>query len=192
MNSEATDRTPLNRKERERVANMLKGPNAVADLTFLEVRNAVARAKRSDRDRGGRQRLIGANVGAMCGQLLYWEGKGEADDFWIHKTANDWMTTDAPLTKRMLKTAERVAMEEGLIEVVPGKRPGDKQNTVWYRLNMWELARVVVASELENIEFRLEHEGRKNVRDNPEQAETRVGGGARRPEFARGAEALRI
>lgn len=165
MYSEATDRTMLNREERERVANMLKGPKAVADLNLMEVRNAVARAKRSDRDLGNRQRLIGANVGAMCGQLLYWDGKGEADDFWIHKTASDWMTADASLTKRMLKTAERVAMEEGLIQVVVGKRPGDRQNTVWYRLNMWELARVVVASQLENIGFRLEHEGRKNFRD---------------------------
>lgn len=153
--------TDVDHKTRdERVATgILRG------LDPFTMQDAVARAKRTKLDCGGRQRRIGAHVGQMCRQLLFWEGKGELEDAWIHKTAREWEESEAALTKRMLKTAERVAMEEGLIEVEDGRRPGDQQQTKFYRLNLWALARVVVVSELENVTNRLEHEGRKTRRD---------------------------
>lgn len=146
-------------QDRNAAVNVLKGINA------FEVQDAIARAKRSKLDRGGRQWRIGAHVGMMCRQLLFWEQKGELADFWIHKTAREWLTADASFTPRMLRTAEKVAVEEGLMEIEVGWRPGDRQRTKFYRLNLWEVVRVVVVSELENIEDLLKHEGRKNRRD---------------------------
>lgn len=148
-----------NQKNRGAVASVLKAVNP------FEMQDAIARAKRSKLDSAGRQRRIGAHVGMMVRQLLFWEQKGELEDYWIHKTAREWSTADASFTTRMLRTAERLAVEEGLMEVKGGFRPGDRQRTKFYRLNLWEVARVFVATELENIEQLLKHEGRKYRRD---------------------------
>lgn len=157
-----TDSVPAlnnNNQHRSVAASVLEG------LDPFTKQDAISRAKRTNLDRGGRQRRIGAHVGMMVRQLLYWEQKGQLPDYWIHKTAREWLTADASFTKRMLRTAERVAVEEGLMEVEEGRRPGDRQQTKFYRLNLWEVTRVVVASELENIESLLKHEGRKSWRD---------------------------
>ena len=58
-------RTTLSRKERVRMANMLRGKNTVAGLTLLEVRRAITQAARSRKteethpDRAPRQYKLG-------------------------------------------------------------------------------------------------------------------------------------
>jgi len=129
---------------RDRATGILKGINAIA------VEDAIARAPRGRKDNAGKQWTMGANVGKMVRQLLFWDGKGEADDDRIHRTATDWFTSEAGLTERQLRTAKRIAAEEGLVEITVGRRPSDGQKVNFYRLDVWRVAQVVVQSELEN------------------------------------------
>jgi hypothetical protein len=145
--------------QREGAKSILNGMNAIA------TEDAIARAKRSGTDAADRQWTMGPNVGKMVRQLVFWDGKGSDDDDRIHKTAREWFQSEAGLTERQLRTARRIAVEEGLVEVTVGRRPSDGQKVNFYRLNMWQTARVVVESELENTNRKLAHEGRKRVRD---------------------------
>jgi hypothetical protein len=129
----------------------------------LRVQEAITRAYRSEstttKDGTVRRYRIGAHVAAMCCQLLHWEGRGEVQGDWIHKTGFDWEHSEAGLTPSKLRTARRIAWEEGIIEEEPGMRR-DKRATVMYRLDVWRLAQIVVESELENAARLLASEGR--------------------------------
>lgn len=129
------------------------------------VRKAVARAPRQEKDAADRQRKIGKNVASLVAQLVFWEGKGEGRDNWVHKTAADWELAEDALTYWMLRTARQVAVEEGLLEYKQGLRPGDRRPTGHYRLNLLEVARVVAQSELETTKQLLKREGRSSQRD---------------------------
>lgn len=135
------------------------------DMKVLEVQEAVTRAPRSETDQAGKQHRIGAHVSAMVRQLLFWEGKGEAEGGWIYKSALDWEQADAALTASKLRTARRVAVEEGLWEERQQLRPGDQRPTVYYRLDMLRVAEVVVFSELQNTHRLLQRERRGGERE---------------------------
>lgn len=155
---------PETQEEREIATEVLtKNADAIA------IEDAISRAPRSRPDAADRIWRIGAHVGKMCRQLVFWEGKGQDDDNRVHKTAREWFESEAGLTRVQLRTATRIAVEENLLEVEQGKRPSDQQTTVYYRLNMWTVARLVVASEVENTERLLEREGRKRRRDELEE-----------------------
>lgn len=124
---------------------------------LLEVQNTVAGAKRTKRGNDGRQLELGANVARLVTQLLYWEGRGEAQGNWIHKSSSEWRR-EVGLNVRKLGTARRVAEEEGLIEQRQALRSSDRRQTIYYRLNVWHLARVVVDSKLAATNRRLKTE----------------------------------
>lgn len=150
--------TRLSPEGRALAADMLK------DVTnALAIEDAISRAPRSKPDAGDRTWKIGAHVGKMCRQLVFWEGKGEDPDYRVHKTAREW-EAEAGLTRKQLRTATRIAVEEGLLEVELDYR-SDGRMTNYYRLNMWEATRKVVDSELDNTNRRLERERRKHQRD---------------------------
>jgi hypothetical protein len=158
--AQARDRR-ARKKERREVVSVLKG------MKVLAVQEAITRAPRSEKvtTKDGRVRVlrIGAHVAAMCRQLLYWEGKGEASSDWVHKTAAEWEASDAALTAAKLRTARRVGhKEERLWEEKEGLRPGDHRPTVYYRLDVWRMAQVVVASEIANTKWLLARERRKS------------------------------
>jgi hypothetical protein len=134
-------------------------------MTLVDVRKAVARAPRRKLDGANRQRRMGGNVATFVVQLLTWEDSGELEDYWIHKTRREWFESEAALTESMVKTARKTADEERLVKHEKIYRPGDRRPTTKYRVDMWELARVVNRSELENVARLLEHEGRKRERD---------------------------
>ena len=146
------------RSQRRQALTILNGMNA------LRVQEAITRAYRSKRtatkEGGVRRYRIGAHVAAMCRQLLHWDGRGEAQGDWVHKTGFEWEHSEAGLTRSKLRTARRIAREEGLIEENPGTRR-DQRATVFYRLDVWKLAEVVVQSELENARKLLASEGRE-------------------------------
>ena len=131
----------------------------------FRVESAISRAPRKRLDAAGRQLEIGGNVAAMVKELLFLDGKGEDPDGFIHKTAREWRECDAALTKRKVKTAEQVGLGEELWKIEHGVRPSDGRETVYYRLNMWEVCRVVVRSELEHIKGKLNINRRPNERD---------------------------
>jgi len=146
-------------EQRALVTGVLRG------MDPFRVESAISRAPRKKLDAAGRQLEIGGNVAAMVKELLFLDGKGEDPDGFIHKTAREWRECDAALTKRKLKTAEQVGQGEGLWEIEHRMRPSDGRETVFYRLNMWEVCRVVVRSELEHIEDKLEINRRPKERD---------------------------
>jgi hypothetical protein len=148
----------LPEKERLELVRRLKEAGA------LTVETAIARSERSTLDKAGRQWGLRRNIGIMIRQLIFWDEKGEVGGGWIHKTAREW-EREAGLTRAMLRTARKRAVEEGLIERKPGHRPGDRQNTVFYRLRVLEVSRRVVVSELENVRAELSRERRKQARD---------------------------
>jgi len=147
------------------LTNMLRGKTAMAGLDLVEVKKAIARAPRKERDAANKQRRMGGNVASFMVQLLTWEGSGELDDYYIHRTKREWFESEAALTESMVKTARTTADEEGLVEFETGYRPRDRRPTTLYRVNMWELAKLVNRSELENTERLLKHETRKRERD---------------------------
>lgn len=148
----------LEGEQRRWARGILRGLNA------LQIEDSIARAERREPDAAGRTWRIGAHVGKMCRQLVYWEDKSEDPDYRVHKTAREWFESEAGLTRRQLRTATRIAIEEGLFTVEPGYR-SDRRQTNYYRLNMWNLSRTVITSDLRNIERLLEREGRKYRRD---------------------------
>lgn len=150
--------------DRRRLHEMMVGPRAVAGLNLPKVEDAIARAPRRRLDAAGKQRRIGPKVAKMVKKLLMLEGKGEMPDFWVHKTRREWTTDEVPLTMGELRTARRVAGEEGLFEEKDGFRPSDGQRTTFYRLDMWAVARVVMRSELERYRGLLECERRPTQR----------------------------
>jgi hypothetical protein len=133
-------------------------------MDLFRVESAISRAPRKKLDAAGRQLEIGGNVAAMVKELLFLDGKGEDPDGFIHKTAREWRECDAALTKRKVKTAEQVGLGEELWKIEHGVRPSDGRETVYYRLNMWEVCRVVVRSELEHIKGKLKINRRPNER----------------------------
>lgn len=136
-------RTTLDLRFREEAYGVLDS------MKVLDVQSIIKRAPRKEKDKAGRQRKIGANVAGMVRQLLHWEGKGEAEDGWIWKTAEEWELVEDGLTYRMLRTARDVAEAEGLLEYQ--ERPyRDGRPRVYYRLNLVEVLRVVAVSELES------------------------------------------
>ena len=137
----------LNREERVRVAGMLKGKTAMAGMDLVDVRKAIARAPRREPDAAGRQRRQGGNVATFLVQLLTWEGSGELDDYYIHRTKREWFESEAALTEAMVKTARKTAHEEGLVDYEQTYRPNDRRPTTKYRVNMWELTRLVIRSD---------------------------------------------
>jgi hypothetical protein len=149
---QARDRRAV-KKERKKAYTLLD------DMKVLAVQEAITRAPRSKKTttKDGRVRVyrIGAHVAAMVRQLLHWEGKGEADGAWIHKSEVEWMQSDAALTTSKQRTARCIAREEGLWEERHGLRPSDGRPIVSYRLNMWRVAQVVVTSEIENTKLLL-------------------------------------
>lgn len=167
-----TDRPTLDRKaeharartERRRLHEMMTGPGAVAGLNLPKIEDAIARAPRKRKDKAGKQRTIGPKVAKMVKKLLILEGRGELPDNWIHKTRREWTTEEAPLTRGELRTARRVAGDEGLIEEKEDFRPSDGQRTTSYRVDMWAVARVVVRSELERYREVLGYERRVGQR----------------------------
>lgn len=163
--TENSQNTTPSRKERERLVGMLRGKTAMAGLDLLAIKNALARAPRREPDQAGRQRRIGNNVAALIVDLLAWDGSGEAEDDSIHRSRRGVWESPAALTESMLKTARLVAEEEGLLKYWTGIRPSDRRPTTFYRLNLWEVARVVNRSELDNVVRLLAHEGRKKERD---------------------------
>lgn len=148
----------LDGEQRERAHGILRGLNA------LNIEDSIARAERREPDAAGRTWRIGAHVGKMCRQLIYWEDKSEDPDYRVHKTGREWFESEAGITRGQLRTATRIAVEEGLLTVEPGYRP-DRRQTNYYRLNMWNLLRTVIACDLQNIGRLLEREGRKYRRD---------------------------
>jgi hypothetical protein len=157
MHTTATTRD-LPQYEREEMAERLKALGALA------IEDAVARAPRSQQDAAGRTLKIGHGVGKMVRQLLFWEGKGEEHNNRIHKTKREWFESEAGLTESQVKTARVVAAKEGLLAFEEGFRRGDGRPTTFYRLNMLNVARVVAASEAENVERRLQRERRPRRR----------------------------
>lgn len=147
------------REERRLLANTL---DETLDAIALE--DAIANAPRSGRDAAGRVLKMGHPAGKMVRQLVFWEGKGQAEDYAIHKVVREWRTSDARLTERQLRTATRVLKEHGLLETWGGYRPSDRRQTVFYRLNLWETLRAAFASEITTLEERLEHERRTKQR----------------------------
>jgi hypothetical protein len=129
------------------------------------VEDAIARAYRRKPDAAGRHFRIGAHVGKLVRQLLFWQGKGQDPDGRIFKSLPDWEHSDAAFTRSKLATAARVAREEMLASVEPGLRPSDRRQTNFYGLHVWEVAWTVVTSELDSIGRRLERESRKRERD---------------------------
>jgi hypothetical protein len=85
--------------------------------------------------------------------LLYWEGKGELDGDWIHKSLAEWLE-ETELTESMIRTARRVGKAEQLWEEKDHLR-SDNRWVTKYRLNLWRVLQVTNASEIENIEMRL-------------------------------------
>lgn len=153
------------REGRRRLTGMLRGKTAMAGMSLVDVREAISRARRKDKDAAGRQRRMDKNVADLIVELLTWEGSGELDDFWLHRSSRQIAESPAALTPRMLETARRNAAEEGLLRFRTGYRPSDRRPTTFYRLDMWQLARVVNRSELEEVERVLRHETRERERD---------------------------
>ena len=114
-------------------------------MKVLELENAVKRAPRGSKDEAGRTLRLKGNVASMVRQMIFWEGKGEADGDWIYKTRDEWYQ-EAGLTYRMLRVARDVARDEGLLEYQERGPVGE--SLVFYRLDMTAVLRVVAASEL--------------------------------------------
>lgn len=148
----------LSSEERETLLGWIREIGAIA------IEDAVSRTPRKELDEAGRTRRIGANVGKQCRQLVFWEGKGDNPDGWIHKTARE-VEAETGMTRGQQRTARRVGVEEGLFEIEPGFRPSDRRPTNYYRLNVLNVATTIITSEAEKIARRLDRERRKDKRD---------------------------
>ena len=149
----ASQTRAFSKEERGLLANTL---DDMLDAIALE--DAIANAPRkieAKTENEPRVLRMGHAAGKMIRQLVFWEGKGQADDYAIHKVRREWRTSDARLTERQLRTATRVLKEHGLLETWGGYRPSDHRQTVYYRLNLWETLRVAFASEITTLEERL-------------------------------------
>ncbi len=169
-NEDHKDRKARQARERRAATRMRKMAHELLDeMKVLAVQEAICRAPRSEvvTTEDGRVRTyrIGAHVAAMVRQLLHWDGRGATAGDWIYKSEAEWLQTDAALTSAKLRTARRVGKEEGLWEEKVELRPSDRRQIVHYRLNMWRVAQVVVASELENTRNLLKREKRKQHLD---------------------------
>lgn len=89
-----------------------------------------------------RPRRLGAHAGQMVRQLVHWEGKGEAEDFSIHKTKREW-EEEIGLSRSNLETATRRLVAEGLLTTRPDYRKGDRRPTTYYTLNLWAVMRLL-------------------------------------------------
>lgn len=103
-----------------------------------------------------RPRRLGAHAGNMVRQLVYWDGKGEADDFSIHKTKREW-EEEAGLSRSNLDTATRRLVSEGLLTARPGYRKGDRRPTTYYTLNLWAVMRLLDPVRAVEIEPELRY-----------------------------------
>lgn len=150
--SENDERTRRDRKaaqareRRARKAERREAHRVLDEMKVLELENALRRAPRSEKGQDGRTLRLRANVASMVRQMIFWEGKGEADGDWIYKTREEWFQ-EAGLTYRMLRVARDVARDEGLLDYE--ERGPKGQTLVYYKLDMAAVLRVVAASELE-------------------------------------------
>lgn len=167
--TEAENKT-VDRREEIQMADALRGKDPIAGLKLPDVRRAITRAERSTTttethpDRGPRRYKLGPVVAEVCVGLLLWIGK-EQGERGIHKSYSE-LEHETGFTKRQLQTARNLCEEEGLLEVTAGKRPNaTRQNTLYWRLDLWRLHEVVFASALSETRTALENEGRKKERD---------------------------
>lgn len=131
------------------------------EIKTLELENILKRAPRSNKGKDGRTLRLGSNVAAMIRQLIFWEGRGAADGYWIWKSRQEWWD-EAGLTYRVLRKARGVAEEEGLLEFEEHGSAGG--SLVYYRLNMVQVLRVVASSELYNAREWLDAHPRSGKR----------------------------
>lgn len=149
------------RSRRARKRERKEAYRLLDSMKVLELENAVKRAPHKAQDRAGRTLRLKENVAAMCRQLIFWEGKGEADGDWIWKTAEEWHQ-EAGLTYRMLRVARDVAKAEGLLDYEERGTVGESR--IYYRLNMTAVLRVVATSELEVAKEWLDRHPRSKKR----------------------------
>lgn len=152
-----TERKAPNRKERAVAKGILKG------IDVWRLKQAIARAGRGRPTSDGRTYRLGMNIAEFTWFLIFRDGQGEAGDE-IHATARQ-VEEETGITPRMQQRVRRVMAEEGMVEHRVDRRRSDGQRTVFYRLDLWQVARVVVKSELKNVRAILEHEGRRKERD---------------------------
>ena len=112
------------------------------DANALRIQDAIAGAPRRRKDKRGRSWRIGHVAGKIVRQLVFREGTGELEEFWIHKTVREWCD-EIGCTPRELQTVVRVLAEEGLLETKQGYRPSDRRQTTYYRLNLWAVLELV-------------------------------------------------
>lgn len=150
-------RTETENKVMERAYAVLNDTNAI------NLQGIITRAPRRELDAGGRQRKIGKNVAAIVRQLWFWEGRGEAEDGYIWKTAEDWELAEDGLSYSMLRTARDVAAGEGLLKYEQRECP-DGRTRVFYRLDLVGVLRVVALSEGWGAEKWLDKHSEKHSR----------------------------
>ncbi len=156
--TEARART-ISKEERGLLAKTL---DDTLDAIVLE--QAIADAPRSRKDAAGRTWQMGDTLGKLVRNLLkLWEGKGQAEDDSIHKTMPE-LVLELRSTERKIRTAVRVGVEEGIIEVNPGYRPSDRRQTNFYTLNLVDTSLVAYRSEAARIRGVLERERRTGHR----------------------------
>jgi hypothetical protein len=169
-NREALDRKAEQAKARRaREAERRKTLTILNEMNMFKVRKAIGRAYRAEttttKDGRVRRYRIRGNVASMVSWLLYWEGRGELDGGWIHKSGPEW-EQETELTESMVRTARRVGRAERLWEERKHLRSDDR-TVVKYRLDLWRVLQVANASEIENVEARL-----TRARSNPEKRDT--------------------
>ena len=117
--AENGEMTTPNRKERVRLADMLRGENTIAGLTLPEVRRAISQAPRSRKtwetrpDRAPRQYRLGPVLADICVRFLLWEGSEWDPERGPHKSYAE-LEEETGHTKRQLQTARKNGDAEGL------------------------------------------------------------------------------
>ncbi len=90
---------------------------------------------------------FGAAGGIFARQLLFWDGKGGSEDFWIYKSHAEWYK-DTGLKRRAQESARKRLIEAGVMR--EEKRIGpDQRWRLFFRLDPWKLMEVV-AHDLPN------------------------------------------
>jgi hypothetical protein len=150
------------------MAEMLRGNDTVAGLKLPEVKKAISSTRRrkptNETTRAPRWFTLGPTVAELCVTLILWEGY-EQDERGIHKSFAE-LADETGYTKRQLKTARKLAEDEGLLMATPGFRlNAEAQRTLYWRLNWWHLHEVVFESALKETKTALERGSGKRVRD---------------------------
>lgn len=170
------ERQELNREDRVKLADQLRGRDTIAGLKLPDVRRAIKGHDRREkttepeqdrlgRSRAPRQYTIGAEVAEICVNLLLWEGREQDSERGIHKSFGE-MAEETGCTEKEIKGARKLGEREGLFVATVGFRPGrERQRTLYWRLNLWRLHEVVFEGALEETMTLLGREGRKPERD---------------------------